>query len=128
MCFTISFRLAVKMPRMTTDLLVKCTGQAKRKRDESLDQFLRRITHLYCSEKGIETIVSINFPARQMPSNGLILMALFLFYFRKDYQPAKASLCCIFMITSSLALRISLHAPLLLTSIYKITTYPALGI
>lgn len=46
------------MPRMTADLLVKCTGQAKRKRDETQDQFLRRITHLYCSEKGIEAIVS----------------------------------------------------------------------
>lgn len=47
------------MPRMTAELLVKSTGQAKRKRDESLEQFLRRITHLYCSEKGIEVIVSL---------------------------------------------------------------------
>lgn len=46
------------MPRMTEDLLVKCTGQAKKKRDESKEQFLRRITHLYCSERGIEAIVS----------------------------------------------------------------------
>ena len=43
---------------MTSDLLVKCTGQAKRKRDEISEQFLRRITHLYCSERGIEAIVS----------------------------------------------------------------------
>ena len=43
---------------MTVDLLLKCTGQAKRKRDETREQFLRRITHLYCSEKGIEAIVS----------------------------------------------------------------------
>lgn len=46
------------MPRMT-DLLTKCTGQAKRKRDEDQGHFLRRITHLYCGEKGIERIVSV---------------------------------------------------------------------
>lgn len=45
---------------MTADLLVKCTGQAKRKRDETQEQFLKRITHLYCSEKGIENIVSLH--------------------------------------------------------------------
>lgn len=49
----------IKMPRMTADLLVKCRGQAKRKRHETQDQFLRRITHLYCSEKGIEAIVCV---------------------------------------------------------------------
>ena len=43
---------------MTLDLLIKCTGQAKRKREESQEQYLRRITHLYCAEKGIEKIVS----------------------------------------------------------------------
>lgn len=42
---------------MTPELLCKCTGQAKRKKDETAEQFLRRITHLYCAEKGIETIV-----------------------------------------------------------------------
>ena len=47
-----------KMPRMTVDLLCRCTGHARRKREEGPEQFLRRITHLYCSEKAIETIVS----------------------------------------------------------------------
>ncbi len=46
------------MPQMTASLLARCTGYAKRKRDESPEQFLRRITHLYCSEKGIDKIVS----------------------------------------------------------------------
>ncbi len=46
------------MPRMIADLLARCTGQAKRKRCETQEQYLRRITHLYCSEKGIETVVS----------------------------------------------------------------------
>ena len=46
------------MPRMTADLIARCTGQAKRKRGEAPDQYLRRITHLYCSEKGIDAIVS----------------------------------------------------------------------
>ena len=45
------------MPRMT-DLLIKCSGQAKKRRDEAREQFLGRITHLYCSEKGIGAIVS----------------------------------------------------------------------
>lgn len=43
---------------MTADLLLKCTGQAKKKRDETECQFLRRVTHLYCSEKRIDAIVS----------------------------------------------------------------------
>jgi len=46
------------MARITAELLSKCTGQAKKKREESLDQYLKRITHLYCAEKGIEKIVS----------------------------------------------------------------------
>lgn len=49
------------MPQMTRELLAKCTGHAKRKRDEDLEHFLRRITHLYCAEKGIERIVSETF-------------------------------------------------------------------
>ena len=48
-----------RMPRLTVELLCRCTGHAtKRRRDENQEQFLSRITHLYCSEKGIEKIVS----------------------------------------------------------------------
>ncbi len=46
------------MGSMTTDLLLKCTGQAKKKKEESREQYLKRITHLYCAEKGIDKIVS----------------------------------------------------------------------
>ena len=48
------------MPRLTIDLLARSTGNAtKRRRDESQEVFLARVTHLYCADKGIETIVSI---------------------------------------------------------------------
>ena len=48
------------MPRLSVELLCRCTGHAnKRRKDESQEQFLARVTHLYCSEKNIEYIVSI---------------------------------------------------------------------
>lgn len=46
------------MSRMTVDLLCKCTGQTRRKREETKEQFLRRVTHLYCAEKDIRRVVS----------------------------------------------------------------------
>ena len=47
------------MPRLTVDLLARCTGHAtKRRKDETQEQFLAKVTHLYCSEKGLEIIVS----------------------------------------------------------------------
>ena len=46
------------MSRMTVDLLCKCTGQTRRKRDETKEQFLGRVTHLYCAEKEIRRVVS----------------------------------------------------------------------
>ena len=99
---------------MTTDLLVKCTGQAKRKRDESQEQFLRRITHLYCSERGIEAIVStshasiiiflciiwrypINFHCITMLYNNI------LYFYRRDFQVVGISQFSISTTTSSLA-------------------------
>ena len=49
------------MPRLTVDLLCRCTGHAsKRRRDETQEQFVARVTHLYCSEKGVEDIVNNN--------------------------------------------------------------------
>lgn len=49
------------MPRLTVDLLCRCTGHAtKRRRDEKQERFLAKLTHLYCSEKGIESIVIIS--------------------------------------------------------------------
>jgi len=42
---------------MTVELLCRCTSHTKRRRDETQLQFLGRVTHLYCAEKGIEEIV-----------------------------------------------------------------------
>lgn len=42
---------------MTTELLCRCTSHTKRRKDETTEQFLARVTHLYCAEKGIEEIV-----------------------------------------------------------------------
>lgn len=47
------------MPRMTTELLCRCTSHTKRRKDETIEQFLTRVTHLYCAEKGIEEIVRV---------------------------------------------------------------------
>lgn len=49
------------MPRLNVELLVRCTGHAgKRRRDETVEQFLSRVTHLYCADKGIETIENLS--------------------------------------------------------------------
>ena len=45
---------------MTVDLLCKCTGQTRRKRDETKEQFLGRVTHLYCAEKEIRRVESLS--------------------------------------------------------------------
>lgn len=86
------------MPRMSIELLSKCTGQAKRKRDESLEQFLRRITHLYCSEKAIETIVSqlctnAAYIDVYCAINGVVLIALTLFVFLFFFLQEGLSVC-----------------------------------
>ncbi|XP_003384368.2 PREDICTED: protein phosphatase 1 regulatory subunit 42-like [Amphimedon queenslandica] len=51
-----------KMPRLTVDLLARCTGHAtKRRKDETQEQFLAKVTHLYCSEKGLEMIENLHY-------------------------------------------------------------------
>ena len=48
------------MVKLSVDLLCRCTGHAsKRRRDENQEQYLARITHLYCSYKQVEKIVSL---------------------------------------------------------------------
>ncbi|EDV23399.1 uncharacterized protein TRIADDRAFT_27741 [Trichoplax adhaerens] len=47
------------MVKLTTDLILKNTGQIRRQRDESLQHFTRRITHAYCNEKNIDEIENI---------------------------------------------------------------------
>lgn len=41
-------------------MLCRCTGQTRRRKDESQDQFLKRITHLFCAEKGIQKIENLD--------------------------------------------------------------------
>lgn len=79
-----------EMPRLTVDLLARCTGHAtKRRKDETQEQFLAKITHLYCSEKGLESIVS--------PHHGH--NTLNYFYFRRIFIIVVTSLYCIYMTT-----------------------------
>ena len=48
------------MVRLTAEYIARCNGHTKRKRDETTDHYLKRITHLYMAERNIEAIVSIN--------------------------------------------------------------------
>ena len=45
------------MVRLTVDYIVKNNGNTKLKRDETTEQYLKRITHLYMSERNIDEIV-----------------------------------------------------------------------
>ena len=46
------------MPKLTVDLLCKCTSSSvKKKKDETQEQFLARLTHVYCFEKNVDDMV-----------------------------------------------------------------------
>lgn len=46
------------MPKLTVDLLCKCVSSSvKKKRDETTEQFLARLTHVYCFEKNVDEMV-----------------------------------------------------------------------
>ncbi len=48
------------MVRLSTDLIVKLSiNHNKRKSDESVTQYLSRITHLYLQSKSIDDLVSL---------------------------------------------------------------------
>ena len=47
------------MAKITQEMLGKSPSHMKRKRDESVEHYLRRITHLYLAEKNISEIVCI---------------------------------------------------------------------
>ena len=54
-------RLWLTMVKLTVDLIARrTTGFTKKSRDESVSHYLRRITHLYLEDKGIDEIVRIN--------------------------------------------------------------------
>ena len=47
------------MVKLTIDLIARGTsGYTKKKRDETMHQYLRRLTHLYLENKGIDEVVS----------------------------------------------------------------------
>lgn len=48
------------MVRITADLIARCTsGYNKKKREESVDHFLKRLTHLYLEDKNIDEVVIV---------------------------------------------------------------------
>lgn len=48
-----------KMVRLTIDLIARGTsGYTKKKRDETMTQYLKRLTHLYLENKGIDEVVN----------------------------------------------------------------------
>ncbi|XP_033118616.1 protein phosphatase 1 regulatory subunit 42-like [Anneissia japonica] len=44
------------MGKLTVDLIAKASSNARKKRDESLNHYLKRLTHLYFAEKKIDGI------------------------------------------------------------------------
>lgn len=47
------------MVRLTIDLIARGTsGYTKKKRDETMTQYLKRLTHLYLENKGIDEVVN----------------------------------------------------------------------
>ena len=60
-----------KMVRLTMDLIIRGTsGYAKKKRDESTQHFIKRLTHLYLEDKNIDEVV------RSYPVFNLIILTL----------------------------------------------------
>lgn len=50
-----------EMVKITTELVAKCPSQTKKKKNETSQQYLKRLTHVYLAEKCIDEIVSIRF-------------------------------------------------------------------
>lgn len=48
------------MVLITVELLGRSINQAKRRKEETLQRYLRRVTHVYLNNKRIERIVSLN--------------------------------------------------------------------
>lgn len=46
------------MGKITLEMLAKSPSHTKKRRDETVQQYARRLTHLYFSEKNIDEIVS----------------------------------------------------------------------
>ena len=52
--------MTLQMTRIRNDLLLKCLGHISRRGDETLAQFLKRITHVYFQEKNISVIENLH--------------------------------------------------------------------
>ena len=48
------------MGKITLEMLAKSPSHTKKRRDETVQQYVRRLTHLYFSEKNIDEIVSVD--------------------------------------------------------------------
>ena len=49
------------MVKLSIDLIARGTsGYTKKKRDEDMDQYLKRLTHLYLEGKSIDEVVSVS--------------------------------------------------------------------
>ena len=49
------------MVKLSIDLIARGTsGYTKKKRDEDMDQYLKRLTHLYLEGKSIDEVVSMS--------------------------------------------------------------------
>ena len=46
------------MGKITLEMIAKSPSHTKKRRDETVQQYIRRLTHLYFSEKNIDEIVS----------------------------------------------------------------------
>ena len=46
------------MVKITPELVAKCPSQTKKKKHETPQQYLKRLTHVYLAEKCIDEIVS----------------------------------------------------------------------
>ena len=53
----IAFRF--NMGKITFEMIAKSPSHTKKRRDETVQQYVRRLTHLYFSEKNIDEIVSV---------------------------------------------------------------------
>ena len=60
-CINSSCLQPVKMVKLTMDLIARGTsGYTKKKRDESMQHYLKRLTHLYLEDRNIDEIVSMH--------------------------------------------------------------------
>lgn len=65
------------MVRLTVDLIAKSNLHVKNRRDEPLEQYLRKLTHINFSNKNIDEIVSIFLIKTMLFSWSLMYMYVF---------------------------------------------------